>query len=168
MDSVKGETKNIYAGREKEYKHEWYLRNRVKLREQNRKRYLENKDIILAKAKVWQNNNLAKTRLYKRRNKDTVRFGGNREAVIERDGNRCKLCGAGKDTQRLVIHHINEISYHNSNNPDNRINNLVLLCHSCHCSLHHKLRKLKLQSDLAGNRKKLAEMTSSSFWKVTK
>lgn len=62
-------------------------------------------------------------------------YDGNRNAVLERDGYRCRLCGSTYD---LIIHHINEKSYHNSDEPDNSIHNLTTLCNSCHASYHMK------------------------------
>ena len=60
-------------------------------------------------------------------------YGGNRHIVLERDGYKCRLCGSA---QRLIIHHINEISYHNSDRPDNDPNNLTTLCKPCHTRYH--------------------------------
>jgi hypothetical protein len=59
-------------------------------------------------------------------------------AVYERDGNRCRLCGWGRDlwtrqTPRyLELHHIVEHRRHGSNTRDN----LVVLCSACHDEVH--------------------------------
>jgi len=60
-------------------------------------------------------------------------YSGNRHDVFQRDGYQCRLCGSKKN---LIIHHINEMSYHNSDTPDNDMNNLTTLCKSCH-GLYH-------------------------------
>jgi hypothetical protein len=53
---------------------------------------------------------------------DVYRFGGLRNAVLERDGFRCVLC-AGADP-RIEVHHIH--------NGTNTMDNLVTLCVYCH------------------------------------
>ena len=64
-------------------------------------------------------------------------FEGNKHLVLERDGFQCRLCG---DRENLVIHHINEKSYHNCDVPDNSLDNLTTLCKSCHSSYHSRKR----------------------------
>lgn len=64
--------------------------------------------------------------------RSAYRFGGLREAVLERDGHRCQDCGTdGKGRRRwIVIHHKDGDSKHNV------MENLITLCRSCH-PLHH-------------------------------
>ena len=47
--------------------------------------------------------------------------------IFERDDNQCQSCGA---TEGLVIHHID------GDDRNNKIGNLIVLCASCHPSLH--------------------------------
>jgi 5-methylcytosine-specific restriction endonuclease McrA len=58
-----------------------------------------------------------------------------RPLVMERDGRRCVVCGQteiiGKDRSNLLVHHRNE------NIRDNRLENLVTACGTCH-AVHHK------------------------------
>ncbi len=66
-----------------------------------------------------------------------------RPLIYERDGSQCRACGApdqpfpvtraGKTTMRtsLVVHHLNERP------EDNRPQNLILICKTCH-AVHHK------------------------------
>ena len=49
-----------------------------------------------------------------------------REGILERDGNRCRLCGAG--TERVEVHHIRAYQPGMMHEPSN----LVTLCAACH------------------------------------
>jgi len=77
---------------------------------------------------------------------DKKYFDGNKHLALERDGFRCRLCG---DREDLVVHHINEISYHNSTEPDSSLDNLTTLCLSCHSSYHRnkKVRESRIKED---------------------
>ena len=57
------------------------------------------------------------------------RFGGHREAALERDGYRCRGCGAGK--ARLHVHHRSPGCH------ATRL--LVALCPACHARVHRLL-----------------------------
>ncbi len=52
-----------------------------------------------------------------------------REAVLERDGWRCQLCGRRRD---LHVHHIKP----RSKLGDDCASNLIVVCARCHSSLH--------------------------------
>jgi len=54
-------------------------------------------------------------------------FGGHRNAVFERDGNACVVCGA---TSKLIVHHVN------GNKVNNSMENLVVVCRRCHLDIH--------------------------------
>ncbi len=63
--------------------------------------------------------------------KDKRRFGGNKRRVMERDLFTCLNCGRQYPNVTLVVHHID-------GSKDNHVlKNLVTLCRSCHCSVHH-------------------------------
>jgi hypothetical protein len=50
-----------------------------------------------------------------------------REAIRDRDGRECQVCGKAENGERLAVHHID---YEKTNiAPEN----LVALCHTCHC-----------------------------------
>lgn len=53
-----------------------------------------------------------------------------RDAVLERDGNRCQMCGS---TEHLEIHHIMPRHRGGADHPYN----LVVLCAACHDRIHH-------------------------------
>ena len=56
------------------------------------------------------------------------------DKVIERDGYKCRLCGA---TQNLQLHHI----YGRGKDLTNDINNCIMLCRHCHLEVVHKNQK---------------------------
>lgn len=58
-----------------------------------------------------------------------------REQIRERDGHRCKLCGAPETTQAHDVHHID---YDKANSVPA---NLITLCVSCHRRTNHNRRK---------------------------
>ena len=61
-------------------------------------------------------------------------FAGNREAVLARDGEKCRACGAGKpEGSRLPVHH-RLPGVH-------REEMLVTLCAACHTRVHRRLRQ---------------------------
>lgn len=68
-------------------------------------------------------------------NKD--RFNGVRELVLSRDSHKCQCCG-GSD--KLVIHHLDSTNYRKGN-ANNGLENLIVLCPSCHSFLHHHQRR---------------------------
>lgn len=70
--------------------------------------------------------------------KHKVRFSGNYEFIHEKYNHKCAKCLGGK---LLSIHHIDGVSYWNSKNPNNSLDNLILLCASCHHKLHHEQRR---------------------------
>lgn len=67
---------------------------------------------------------------------DKARFGGNKKAVLERDGYKCVLCSGDN---RLAVHHKDMSG--TTDNPNNDIDNLIALCNSCHTMLHMQLKK---------------------------
>jgi 5-methylcytosine-specific restriction endonuclease McrA len=66
-------------------------------------------------------------------------FKANKKLAAERDGHKCKLCGA---TYPLECHHI--IPFRRS--LDNSVNNLVTLCHDCHAKVDGNVPKPKTES----------------------
>lgn len=66
---------------------------------------------------------------------DNERFGGLRQAVLERDQHRCQKCGAPQlpGKRNLVIHH------RDTNPQHNMMENLITLCRTCHPRIHGPL-----------------------------
>jgi len=69
--------------------------------------------------------------LHNKKYKDMIRYGGNREKVIERDNNTCQHCGSHK---KLNVHHIDGSGQ--TNTPNNDMANLITLCKVCHAKEH--------------------------------
>lgn len=61
-----------------------------------------------------------------------------RNSVLERDRNKCRVCGASK---HLEIHHINYRSDWRNKNWENERWNLITLCGSCHKDVVHNDKK---------------------------
>jgi 5-methylcytosine-specific restriction endonuclease McrA len=66
---------------------------------------------------------------YTLKRQDKEYFGGLREAVLERDGYRCRVCDAsGRDKRSIIVHH---------REPGKSIMSLMLsLCPGCHAKIH--------------------------------
>lgn len=73
-------------------------------------------------------------------NKYPREFARARKAVLNRDGYKCRLCGA---TEPILVHHVDENSEHNDES------NLVTLCHGCHRGPVHTWRTVTF--DKQGN-----------------
>lgn len=58
----------------------------------------------------------------------------NRLRCKERDGFTCQLCGS---TLNLHAHHVDNEGKHKTPNPNNELDNLITLCHSCHIKMHY-------------------------------
>lgn len=67
-----------------------------------------------------------------------TRFGGNRDKVFKSFGGKCYHCD---NKEKLCIHHIDGDG-RNSKNPNNVLDNLMLLCLSCHMKLHRKIESI--------------------------
>jgi hypothetical protein len=66
---------------------------------------------------------------YTLKRQDEENFGGLREAVLERDGHCCRVCGAsGRDKRSITVHH---------RVPGKSVLNLMIsLCPGCHAKVH--------------------------------
>ena len=70
-----------------------------------------------------------------------ARFGGNKYKVFERDNHRCRKCGS---TKNIEVHHIDGSGYKTVGDyrkSNNRMSNLLTVCHSCHTGITNKERK---------------------------
>jgi hypothetical protein len=66
---------------------------------------------------------------YTLKRQDEEYFGGLREAVLERDGYRCRVCNAsGRDKRSIIVHH---------RIPGKSVLTLMIsLCPACHAKIH--------------------------------
>jgi hypothetical protein len=69
---------------------------------------------------------------YRARAHSRSRFEGHREDVLERDGRRCRTCGAAQPGCRLHVHH-RKPGVHDPQW-------LIVLCAGCHARIHRLLR----------------------------
>lgn len=134
--------------RVREAKHKWYLKNREKLNEKRKQRYLLNKEKENAQARDWYSTNRDYRKSYTKKYrevhkelfakyKDEERFGGNKQAVFDRDINQCQLCGVkeSRNKKPLLIHHIDGSGDHGEKT-NNSMENLITLCNRCHQHTH--------------------------------
>lgn len=70
-------------------------------------------------------------------------FSGNADAVYKKYKNICANCWSENN---LAIHHIDLSG--TSKKPNNSIENLVLLCNSCHGKIHYFLQAGKVDEDI--------------------
>ncbi len=94
--------------------------------------------------KKYRKANKAKLYADKCRQREIKRFGGRRELILKRANGKCERCGIKEtDTlkrtgKRLVIHHRDGNGV-NSDNPNHSLDNLMLLCRSCHAIVHAEM-----------------------------
>ena len=69
---------------------------------------------------------------YTLKRQDQKHFAGLREAVLERDGYRCRGCDAsGRDKRSITVHH---------RIPGKSVVNLIIsLCPACHAKVHRTI-----------------------------
>lgn len=66
---------------------------------------------------------------YVLRRKDASYFGGLREAVLNRDGHCCRVCGSsGRDKRSIVVHHRVP--------GKSLLSTMISLCPGCHAKVH--------------------------------
>jgi hypothetical protein len=67
----------------------------------------------------------------------------NRRSVLERDGLKCTNCGS---TRNIDIHHKDGKSYRRAqSDANNKLENLITLCHKCHQRQHRGIIKRHLE-----------------------
>lgn len=92
--------------------------NKAKSEEHKRRWYEKNRDRLIREGPT---------------RRDKLHFDGLRSTTVERDEEKCKVCGATED---LVVHHIDGNGRH-SKSPNNSPENLITYCRSCHCLEHY-------------------------------
>lgn len=127
-------------------------------RDRNKRWYQEHRD-----------SELQKNREYRKQNKELfdwyhnkTRFEGIRDSIIKRDKQKCRVC---LTKERLSIHHIDGRN-HEKESPNNKPENLITLCVSCHHKLHWWQRKnhnLTTGEDIVRTMAKVIEAGSKSL-----
>lgn len=102
--------------------------------------YNKNKKTILERNKIYYSQNKEQRLIYQSIHgfewKNQIRFGGNREIILQRDNYKCTNCESMKD---LCVHHIDGTGFgYSRENKNNSLDNLITLCRKCHTSLHKK------------------------------
>ena len=79
------------------------------------------------------------SRYYDKYNKiknDRLRFGGNRENVLERDNWQCQKCFLTAEQHLLLFSKNISVHHIDGNKQNNSLDNLITLCVRCHRQLH--------------------------------
>lgn len=108
-----------------------YNNNKEKILAQRKADRIENKEEINRKRREYHAKNPHVRKISNLRHHEKARFGGNRQACFDRDGNKCTQCGSENN---LVPHHIDHSGQ--SEQPNHSLDNLVTLCKKCHMALH--------------------------------
>ena len=150
----------------KKYFQEWYQENRERILSRQAKYYKENKEKVALQKRKWARKNRVSVYKYQRQWRERRRlqnlkkrskriylknneyreyenrFGGNREKAIQRDKDKCVVCGLTRKKHKqlygvdITVNHINQKG-RNSDNPDHRLENLETPCLRCHGVKEH-------------------------------
>ncbi len=86
----------------------------------------------------WLASDKERLKKYTDKAKDNYKFGGNRNAALERDNHTCQHCGSKDD---LHVHHIDGNGTTTSKEHRNNVlENLLTLCRGCHTRVHSLIR----------------------------
>lgn len=166
----------------------WRIRNPKRVVEVRSKHYKKNRDKILKKdkdkywsggkeksnqwSKNWYNKNKKVrseyTKKYREQNKklfnkykDIERFSGNKEKVLKRDKDKCRICFS---RSKLQVHHIDGSggnSIKGYENVNNDMSNLITLCSLCHRRVHgyehRNMQRFKTIDDIVRTMAKVIE-----------
>lgn len=116
------------------YKKFNYSLNPDKYKEWEKERYLRRSEHIKAKTHEYYLNNHDKMLKACKSYRERKWFNSLRNTVLTRDNNTCQEC----QKPGIIIHH-KDGNGRGSDNPNNSLDNLVTLCRSCHCKIHHHL-----------------------------
>ncbi len=101
-----------------------------------------NKKRISEVHKIYYQNNKEKLKVKSRFYSDRIRFGITREEILSRDFHTCQDCKIDHHQIRLDVHH-SDGRGRGMRNPNNQLDNLITLCHSCHMARHKGQRVKK-------------------------
>lgn len=103
-------------------------------RNYSKKYYEEHKNDIKNNSKKNYYNNHEKNLEYRKKYREKIQFDDNRQKALERANNKCEICGSKKD---LIVHHKDKKG-RGSKIKNNSLDNLIVLCKSCHIKEHRK------------------------------
>ena len=106
------------------------MRDREKARQRNARYRARHRKELLERQRALSAT--PERQAYRAKKSSEYRFGGLRDAVLERDGYRCVHCGEPwvRGSRRIVVHHLDHDLNHNS------MENLLTLCRRCHPLMH--------------------------------
>lgn len=151
-EKTREEFPKILCGRCKECKYEytrkWKSENRDKVNNYDKKWRKSNYETYLESQRKTYHKNIEKRRKYSRelwhKMKEIRGYDGSfkiRNGIeVLKKMDKCEICGT-KET--LQVHHKDNQGRHNLNKglkPNNKINNLQILCRVCHATLHARSR----------------------------
>ena len=93
-----------------------------------------------AQMKRWYPTYRPRFLLQQKVTREELHYGGNREAVLARDGYACTRCGS---TGKLVVHHKDGKGRGHKGAVDNSLDNLQTVCRRCHLAIHENVRQAK-------------------------
>ncbi len=113
-----------------------------KKKENNKKWYARHRAEVIARSAKWNKTNRDKRKVISQKDNDKRKdvkikwhrdryFGGLYEVVMERDNHQCTNCGT---EEKIMIHHIDQ------DKRNNTLENLIVLCISCHPKIHGRER----------------------------
>jgi len=82
-------------------------------------------------------------------------WGEVRKEAIQRDGEKCKICGVGREeyinfnNRDLSVHHIKPLRSFDNVKKANKLNNLVTVCSSCHMKIENQMNTDDAQGSIA-------------------
>lgn len=90
--------------------------------------------------------------------REQFHFNGHRQEVLERDGWKCRKCGA---TRLLVVHHLDNTG-RKSPSRDNSPSRLITLCRACHVKLHRPVDR-RTRQDIVRPARRRAEASRNDL-----
>lgn len=162
----------------KDKRKEYYIKNKDIFKVKRAKHYQKNIERERANCKRWYNahkeSEIEKNKEYRNQNRELFdwyhnkdRFGGMKQIILDRDGNKC--CGCGS-THRISVHHKDGTGDHEHKKNikiNNDIKNLITLCGSCHSKLHWWQRKnntiLLQDEDIVRTCRQLQEVANNTL-----
>jgi len=97
---------------------------------------VRSKDNMDSKTRKKSNEKMKQTK----RNTEYYNANNYRNRALEHYGRTCSRCGKIFPKKRLVVHHIDCNNY-NSEIGNHSLENLTVMCRSCHSKLHNELRR---------------------------